>query len=175
MQNNFDFVLYCSVIIGGLAGFRFGLFRSALDIAAIFIGLLAAIAAVASPDLVKLTGKLMEISSDRLAAVALMIAVFVVVQVLIMLAGLVSVGDGYDISVNDRLLGALLGAGRGFLLFVMFNIASAIGLQYAGLRFPAPKQSVTYPAVMATSQAILQIAIPLLPKDIAAAARKVQR
>jgi hypothetical protein len=175
MPLSFDQVLASVMLAGALAGFYFGLFRSVLDIVAIFIGLLAAIAAVASPDLVRLMRELMDISSDRFAKLSLMIVVFFGVQVLIILSGWVSVGAGYDISIGNRLLGAVLGAGRGFLLFVIFNIAAAVGIQYAGLRFPAPKQSVTHPAVMATGQAILQIAIPLLPKDIAAAARKVRR
>ena len=162
-----------------LIGVHVGWGRGLIGIGSVFVGMIAAFWASASRDIVTfvmaLTGSYGGVNPEFLV----MIAVFVGVQLLMLLWDVISIAridsqPGY----LDRILGIAVGAGRGFLLFVVFLLVNLVGSQHVGDSVPRPPpyrpHLATYPAVKAAGQAILEAAMPLMPAQAASAAKRVK-
>ena len=175
MPFGFDHVVLGVMFVFGFVGFFAGGFRSLLDIGAILIGLVAAIAATSSPDIIEFAKAQTDVNDDFVTKTVVMIVVFLGAQVLVALAGWVgTIGVDMTPSYGDRLLGGAVGAARGFLMFVVFFLVNAVGYQVAGYSPQAPPGSITYPLVSTTGRLVLNAAIPFLPDDIAAVAADVK-
>ena len=172
----FDQMVFVTMLVFGFMGFFAGLFRSLLDIVAIIVGLVAAIAATASPDIVRFVMEQTGSPNERYNKSVLIVVVFIGTQLLVALVGWISMmGVDSELTYGDRLLGGAVGASRGFVLFVVFFLVNVVGYHYAGMgKLKAPPGSISYPAVRVTGQAIINSAVPFLPDDIAAVVARVK-
>lgn len=176
MLLSLDHAVFGTMFICGTFGFFAGLFRSLLDLAAILLGLAAAIASATAPEIVKFAMEQTGVANEAYNKIVVMIVVFIAIQVLVPLLGWIgTIGADVEMTYGDRLLGFGLGAGRGFLLFVVYFLVNVVGYQYAGKGSPTPPpESFTYPAVTAAGRVILKATLPFLPPDVAAVAGSVR-